>query len=189
MKIGLYFGSFNPIHVGHLIIANHVANYSDLDQVWLVVSPQNPFKSPASLLNQYHRLHLVKSSIDGEKKLRASSIEFKLPKPSYTIDTLAYLNEKFPQHIFSIIIGSDGFQNINKWKNYELILKNHHIYIYTRPDYEITETFGASVTKLNAPILEISSTKIREMIKEKKSIRFLVPDIVQEEIIQNGYYR
>lgn len=189
MKIGLYFGSFNPVHIGHLIIANHMVNYSELDQVWFVVSPQNPFKKPTSLLNQYHRLHLVKSAIDGEKKLRASSVEFKLPTPSYTVDTLAYLHEKYPQHIFSIILGSDGFQNINKWKNFEVILKNHQIFIYTRPNYEITHTYGANVTILDAPLLEVSSTKIREMIKAKKSIRFLVPDIVQEEIVQNGYYR
>lgn len=189
MKIGLYFGSFNPVHIGHLIIANHMVNYTELDQVWFVVSPQNPFKKPTSLLNQYHRLHLVKSAIDGEKKLRASSVEFKLPTPSYTVDTLAYLHEKYPQHIFSIILGSDGFQNINKWKNFEVILKNHQIFIYTRPNYEITQTYGANVTILDAPLLEVSSTKIREMIKAKKSIRFLVPDIVEEEIVQNGYYR
>ncbi len=189
MNIGLYFGSFNPVHVGHLIIANHIANYSDLDQVWFVVSPQNPFKSASSLLNQYHRLHLVKSAIEGEKKLRASSVEFKLPKPSYTIDTLVYLNEKFPQHVFNILLGSDGFQNINKWKNYKVILNNYHIYIYNRPGHKVTETFGAQVTIMDAAVLELSSTKIRDMIKEKKSIRFLVPDIVQEEIVKNGYYR
>ena len=118
MKIGLYFGSFNPIHVGHLIIANHVANNTELNQVWFVVSPQNPFKQQAALLNEYHRLHMIKSAIDGENKLRASSVEFKLPKPSYTVDTLAYLAEQHPEHEFSIIIGSDSFQNLDKWKNH-----------------------------------------------------------------------
>jgi len=138
MNIGLYFGSFNPIHNGHLIIANHVLNTTDLAQVWLIVSPQNPLKKANSLLNEYHRLHLVKSAIEGEKNLKASSIEFKLPKPSYTIDTLTHLKEKYPQHDFSIIMGSDSFNNIHKWKNYQLLLKDHYIYIYKRPGSEIS---------------------------------------------------
>jgi nicotinate-nucleotide adenylyltransferase len=189
MKIGLYFGSFNPIHVGHLIIANHILNYTSLEQVWFVVSPQNPFKSSHSLLNEYHRLHLVNVAIDGETRLRASSVEFKLPKPSYTVDTLAYLTEKYPQQSFTIIMGSDGFQNLDKWKNYTSLVKNHSFYIYKRPGFEITETFGARITVLDAPLLDISSTRIRNMVKEKKSIRFLVPDVVNDEIEKNGYYR
>lgn len=189
MKIGLYFGSFNPVHVGHLIIANHVANETDINQVWFVVSPQNPFKQSTSLLNEYHRLHLIKSAIDGENNLRASSVEFGLPKPSYTVDTLAYLKEKYPKHEFSIVMGSDGFQNLNKWKNYEVLVADHQIYIYTRPGFKITETFGAKIHILDAPLLEISSTHIRELIKNKKSIRFLVPDVVKEEIEQAGYYK
>src|SRR5689334_22488777 len=132
MKVGLYFGSFNPVHVGHLIIANHVANETDLDQVWCVVSPQNPFKKSAGLLNEYHRLHLINSAIEGEKKLRTSNVEFSMPKPSYTCDTLAYLVEKFPENEFSLLMGSDGFQNLDKWKNYEAIIKHHSIYIYKR---------------------------------------------------------
>src|SRR6201987_1840618 len=124
MNIGLFFGSFNPIHIGHLIIANHVAQETDLNQVWFVVSPQNPLKASGSLLNEYHRLHLVKVAIEEENKLRASDIEFHLPKPSYTVDTLAYLKEKFPQHQFSIIMGSDSFSNLINWKNYEVIAKN-----------------------------------------------------------------
>lgn len=189
MKIGLYFGSFNPVHVGHLIIANHAANETDLNQVWFVVSPQNPFKQSASLLNEYHRLHLIKSAIDGENNLRASGVEFNMPKPSYTVDTLAYLKEKHPEHEFSILMGSDGFQNLNKWKNHEVIITNHSIYIYKRPGFEVTETFGANVHILNAPLLEISSTHIRELIKNRKSIRFLVPDVVKEEIELAGYYK
>ena len=189
MKIGLYFGSFNPIHVGHLIIANHVANNTDLNQVWFVVSPQNPFKSSSSLLNQYHRLHMIKSAIDGENKLRASSVEFNLPKPSYTVDTLAYLKEKHPGHEFSLVLGSDGFQNLDKWKNYEVLVKNYPFYIYKRPGFDIKQTRGSNITVLTAPLLEISSTRIREMIKEKKSIRFLVPDTVMEEIQRNHYYK
>ena len=169
MKVGLYFGSFNPVHVGHLIIANHAANETDLNQVWFVVSPQNPFKQSSSLLNEYHRLHLIKSAIEGENKLRASNVEFSLPKPSYTCDTLAYLTEKFPEHEFCILMGSDGFQNFDKWKNYESILKNCSIYIYKRAGFEITNSFGAKVKILEAPLLEISSTHIRNLIKSKKS--------------------
>lgn len=189
MKIGLYFGSFNPVHAGHLIIANHAVNETDLNQVWFVVSPQNPFKQAASLLNEYHRLHLIKLAIDGEKGLRASAVEFGLPKPSYTVDTLAYLKEKHPDHDFCILMGSDGFQNIHKWKNYEVILQNHQIYIYKRQGFDIQDTHGASLRILDAPLLNISSTLIRNLIKQKKSVRYLVPDIVKEEIETGGYYR
>lgn len=189
MKIGLYFGSFNPVHVGHLIIANHAVNETDLNQVWFIVSPQNPFKQSATLLNEYHRLHLIRSAIDGENNLRASGAEFNMPKPSYTVDTLAYLREKHHEHEFSILMGSDGFENLNKWKNYEVIVANHSIYIYKRPGFAVTETFDANVHILNAPLLEISSTHIRDLIKNKKSIRFLVPDVVKEEIELAGYYK
>ena len=119
MKIGLYFGSFNPVHVGHLIIANYIANHTNVEQVWLVVSPQNPLKQSNSLLNEYHRLALVNTALEGETKIRASDIEFRLPKPSYTVDTLAYLHEKYPDYDFVIIMGSDSYQNLHKWKNYE----------------------------------------------------------------------
>ncbi len=189
MKIGLFFGSFNPVHVGHLIIANHVLNDTDLEQVWFVVSPQNPFKQSGSLLNEYHRLHLIQSAIEGETKIKASNIEFKLPKPSYTIDTLTYLHEKYPQHQFSIILGSDGFSNINKWKNYENIINSIKLYIYLRTGFDVVNTIEANIEILKAPILEISSTHIRELIKKKKSIRFLVPDVVNEEIESNHYYK
>lgn len=189
MKIGLYFGSFNPVHVGHLIIANYALSYSDLNQVWFVVSPQNPFKKSASLLNEHHRLHMIKSAIDGEGNLKASNVEFNLPKPSYTVDSLSYLKDKFPEHEFSLLMGSDGFKNLNNWKNYEVIVKGHPFYIYKRPGYDIQETFGATVYFFNAPLLEISSTLIRELIRNKKSIRFFVPDVVKEEIEKWGYYR
>jgi nicotinate-nucleotide adenylyltransferase len=189
MEIGLYFGSFNPIHSGHLIIANHIVNTTQLQQVWFVVSPQNPLKPSASLLNEYHRLHLIQSAIDGENKLKASNVEFQLPRPSYTVDTLAYLKEKFPQHTFSVIMGSDSFCNIRNWKNYEAILNNYTIYIYKRPGFEIKDNFGANIILLGAPLLEISSTYIRKLIKENKSIRYIVPDIVKEEIERNAYYR
>lgn len=189
MKVGLYFGSFNPVHIGHLIIASHVARQTDLKQVWFVVSPQNPFKKSASLLNEYHRLHLIRLAIEGENNLRASSVEFKLPKPSFTVDTLAYLKEEHPDHEFSIIMGSDGFQNLDKWKNYEVLAANYPIYIYKRPGFEIITDHGAKIEVLNAPLLEISSTHIRELVKTKQSIRYLVPDVVKEEIEKNGYYR
>lgn len=188
MKIGLFFGSFNPVHVGHLIIANHMANTLDLDQVWFVISPQNPLKSGGSLLNKYHRKFLIDIAINGEKKLRTSTIEFSLPVPSYTIDTLTYLKEKHPDYFFSVIIGSDSLQNIHKWKNHELILKNYQLLVYERPGFLITLN-SANIIPVKAPMLDISATQIRQMIKEGKSVRFLVPDLVKEEIEKNHYYR
>ena len=190
MKVGLYFGSFNPIHHGHLLIASYVLNHTELKQVWFVVSPQNPLKPAASLLNEYHRLYLVQLAVEGENNLRASDIEFKLPKPSYTIDTLTYLQEKYPNHEFSIIMGSDSFQNLPKWKNGEWLLQHYPIYIYTRPGYENLPVYpGAkAIHRLNAPLLPISSTEIRKNIKEGKSIRYLVPESVREEIERNRYY-
>lgn len=188
MNIGLYFGSFNPIHTGHLIIASHVVNSTNLDEVWFVVSPQNPFKKSQGLLNEHHRLHLINTAIEGEHKLKASSVEFKLPKPSYTIDTLTYLSEKYPKHQFTIIMGSDGFRNIDKWKNAETLLKNYKILIYKRPGFEVNNSAAADIKILDAPLLEISSTHIRELIKKGKSIRYLVTDAVKEEIEKNNYY-
>ncbi|MEP6675008.1 MAG: nicotinate (nicotinamide) nucleotide adenylyltransferase [Ferruginibacter sp.] len=188
MKIGLYFGSFNPIHNGHLIIATHVINNSDLDRIWFVVSPQNPFKESTSLLNEQHRLHLIKTAIDGAVQIKASNIEFKLPRPSYTIDTLTYLKEIYPQYDFSIIMGSDSFLNLEKWKNGNLIKKDYPIYVYNRPGFSI-KNISPKTRLLEAPLVEISSTLIRELIKEGKSIRYLVPDAVMEEIQRNNYYR
>ncbi len=189
MKIGLYFGSFNPVHNGHLIIATHIVNSTDIQQVWFVVSPQNPLKKNSTLLNEYHRLHLVQIAIEGENKLRASNIEFHLPKPSYTIDTLTHLQEKYPEHEFFVIMGSDSYTNIHKWKNHAALLKNYHLFIYQRPGFEVTKNEAANVTILDAPLLEISSTRIRELLKKNLSIRYLVPDIVKEEIERNHYYR
>lgn len=188
MKIGLYFGSFNPVHVGHLIIGSFVANNTDVDQVWFVVSPHNPLKKSSTLLNEYHRLHLVQLAVENDEQLKATNIEFKLPRPSYTIDTLIYLEEKYPSHHFSVIIGSDSFHNLSKWKNYEQLLKNYSFYVYTRPGFEV-KTPGENITVLNAPLLEISSTHLREAITKGKSIRYLVPESVREEIERNGYYR
>jgi nicotinate-nucleotide adenylyltransferase len=189
MKVGLYFGSFNPVHIGHLIIANFAVSSTDLNQVWFVVSPQNPFKNSSGLLNKYHRLHLIKSALDGENNLKACSVEFNLPTPSYTVDTLSYLKDQFPQHEFSLLVGSDGFKNLDKWKNYEVILKNHIFYVYKRCGFDIEKKHGATIHILDAPLLQISSTLIREFIRNRKSIRFYVPDIVKEEIEKWGYYR
>lgn len=189
MKVGLYFGSFNPIHNGHLIIANHVLQHTAIEAVWFVVSPQNPFKQNHGLLNEYHRLHLVQTAIEGETKMLAIDIEFKLPRPSYTIETLTYLNEKYPDHEFSIIMGSDSLENIEKWKNGEVILKRYTICVYERLHYPIREIPGAHIIPLKAPLIEISASLIRNLIKEGKSIRYLVPDSVMDEIQQSGYYK
>src|SRR6266487_1425886 len=169
MKIGLYFGSFNPIHIGHLIIASHVINTTDIKKVWFVISPQNPLKPSKTLLNEYQRLYLINLAIEDDPNLQASNIEFKLQRPSYTINTLAYLKEKNTQHQFSVIMGSDSFQNIKKWKNNDQLIKENEIIVYKRPGFEIN-VINAHVTILNdTPLLEISATSIRSMINQGKS--------------------
>ena len=188
MHIGLYFGSFNPIHTGHLIVANHVINHTDVDKIWFVVSPHNPLKDSHTLLNEYDRLHLVNIAIEDNPKFRASNVEFHLPKPSYTIDTLAYLTEKFPLERFSVIMGADSFQNIHRWKNFEYLVSQYSFLVYNRPGFEIEDTWGANITILDAPLLQISSTYIRRQIKEKKSIKYIVPSVVEKHIEANGYY-
>ncbi len=190
MKVGLYFGSFNPIHHGHLLIASYVLDHTDLQQVWFVVSPQNPLKPAASLLNEYHRLYLVQLAVEGEKNLKASDIEFKLPKPSYTVDTLTYLQEKYPNHEFSVVMGSDSFQNLPKWKNADWLLRNYALYVYKRPGHETLPVYSGAkeIHELDAPLLPISSTYVRKNIKAGKSIRYLVPEAVRAEIERNGYY-
>lgn len=189
MKVGLYFGSFNPVHVGHLIIANHILNETELEKVWFIVSPQNPFKAESGLLNEYHRLHLLRLATEDDNRIKVSDIEFGLPKPSYTVNTLAYLAEKYPEHQFSIIMGSDSFQNLNKWKNHEVIVKHYRIYVYNRPGFAVTDALGADLQVLDAPLLQLSATRIREYIREGKSVRYMLPDKVWEEIQKGGYYR
>ncbi len=189
MKVGLYFGSFNPVHNGHLIIANHILNETPLEKIWFIVSPQNPFKTESTLLNEYQRLHLLNLAIENDSRIKVSDVEFNLPRPSYTSVTLLYLQEKYPAHEFSIIMGSDSFQNLHKWKNYEFIIKNHSIYIYQRPGFEIKNTINANIVVVDAPLLQISATHIRHLIKTGKSIRYMVPDKVIEEIEKSNYYK
>ena len=189
MKVGLYFGSFNPVHVGHLIIANHVLNETDLDKIWFIVSPQNPFKQNNSLLNEYDRLHLLRTAIEDDPRMKVSDIEFYLPKPSYTINTLTYLGEKYPEQNFFIIMGSDSFQNIDKWKNYETIINNYNIYVYKRKGFDVTNNKTAGIKILDAPLLEISATNIRQLVKQGKSIRYMVPEKIREEIEGNLFFK
>jgi len=189
MNIGLYFGSFNPIHIGHLIIANHVLNETPINKIWFIVSPQNPFKESKTLLNEFDRLHLVRLATQDDNRIKCSDIEFNLPKPSYTSNTLAFLSEKYPEHQFSIIMGSDNYQNLDKWKNYETIINNYPVYVYKREGHEIKKTFDKEAVTLNAPIIQISASQIREHIRSAKSIRYLVPEIVREEIESRKFYK
>ncbi|HMU76316.1 MAG: nicotinate-nucleotide adenylyltransferase [Bacteroidetes bacterium] len=190
MKVGLFFGSFNPVHNGHMMIANYFAEFTDLEQVWLVVSPHNPLKPAGSLLNDYQRLHLVEAAIGSYKKIKISKIEFGLPKPSYTINTLVHLNEKFPQHEFVLIMGSDNLVTFHKWKNFEQILENYKIYIYPRPDSDGGELKNhPSVKIIQAPLIEISSTFIRQAIKEGKDVRFYLPESVYDYIDEMNFYK
>ena len=188
-KVTLFFGSFNPIHVGHLIIAQSVLNQTDTEQVWFVVSPQSPFKKSAQLLNENQRYFLVELAIQNNSKFLVSNIEFGLPKPSYTIDTLTYLKEKFPFHEFSLLMGGDNIATINQWKNYEKIINNYQIYVYDRKDSNVEAAPQSPRIKfLEVPKIQISSTNIRNLIKNQKSIQYLVPDTVREEIEKAGYY-
>jgi nicotinate-nucleotide adenylyltransferase len=189
MQIGLYFGSFNPIHVGHLIIANHMLDYNSLQQIWFVVSPHNPLKDKGTLLNENDRLHLVQLAIEEQPKFRSSAIEFKLPRPSYTIDTLTYLTEKYPQHTFTVIMGGDSIQNITKWKNYEQLLANYKILVYNRPGHNATVLSHTNITVVDAPYLDISSTYIRQRLKDKKDVHYLLTEKVAEYIAANNYYK
>ncbi|MFD1615732.1 nicotinate (nicotinamide) nucleotide adenylyltransferase [Gelatiniphilus marinus] len=192
MKIGLYFGSFNPIHIGHLIIANHLAEHSDLDQIWFVVTPHNPHKKKSSLLNNYDRLEMVYRATKDYIKLQPSDIEFNLPQPNYTINTLVYLQEKHPNKTFALIMGEDNLKSFHKWKNYELILQNHHLYVYPRISKEKAETRfdkHKKIHHIDAPIMELSSTFIRNAIKTGKNIKPMLPQPVWEYLDEMNFYR
>jgi nicotinate-nucleotide adenylyltransferase len=189
MKIGLFFGSFNPIHVGHLIIANTIADSGEVNQVWLVVSPQNPFKKNSTLLHEFDRFDMARLAIANNEKLNVTDIEFHLPKPSYTIDTLTYLQSKHPQHEFCIIIGEDNLKGFEKWKNHDKILEYYQILVYPRPSSEKTPFHThAKVKFIEAPLLDLSATYIREKIRQKKSIKYLVHEDVETLIRVKGFY-
>jgi nicotinate-nucleotide adenylyltransferase len=200
MKVGLYFGTFNPIHVGHLIIANFMADYTGLDKVWLVVTPQNPLKDKNTLLNDFHRLDLVRVAIEDNPHLQASDIEFHLPKPSYTITTLAYLKEKYPQHEFSLIMGEDNLRTFHKWKNHEQIIRDHKLYVYPRvltegeidelKDYHSESPYAShpNVISCDAPVMKVSSSFIRKAIRDKKDVRYLLTDTVYNYIKEMHFY-
>ena len=203
MRVGLFFGTFNPIHIGHLILANHMANLPELDQVWLVVTPQNPHKIKQSLLADHHRLALVQLAIEDNDKLRASDIEFKMPKPNYTVDTLAYLKEKFPKNKFSLIIGEDNLRTFNRWKNFEVIRDNYPMYVYPRvlTPQELTSELNQFNTNqlqtdfpnahfcLDAPLMKISSTYIRDAIAAKEDVRYLLTKEVEQYIDEMNFYK
>ncbi|TVZ16359.1 nicotinate (nicotinamide) nucleotide adenylyltransferase [Maribacter sp. MAR_2009_72] len=192
-NIGLYFGTFNPIHIGHLVIANHMAEFSDLDEVWFVVTPQSPFKTKKTLLDNHHRYEMVYEATVDYPKLRPSKIEFDLPQPNYTVNTLAHLMDKHPaQYTFSLIMGEDNLKGFHKWKNYETILENHAIYVYPRVSEGVVEhrfKTHEKIHRVNAPIMEISSTFIRKAHKNSKNIRPLLPPEVWKYMDEMNFYR
>lgn len=189
MKTGLYFGSFNPIHIGHLAIANFMIEFSELEQLWFVVSPHNPLKEKKSLLKDYHRLEMVRLAIDEDERFRASDIEFKLPTPSYTIDTLTYLEEKNPGREFQLVMGADGLRTFHKWKHSKLIVEKYHRLIYPRPGVDRASLSGLpNATLVNAPMMEISSSFIRKAISEGKDVRHLVPAKAYQYMREMHFY-
>ncbi len=192
MKVGLYFGSFNPIHVGHMVIANHIAEHGDVDQVWFVVTPHNPFKKKSSLLDNYQRLEMVYLATKEYAKLKPSDIEFNLPQPNYTVNTLAYLQEKYPEYEFALIMGEDNLKSFHRWKNYEHILEHHHILVYPRlSENKVNTQFHEhpKVHFINAPIMELSSTFIRKSIKEGKHVQPMLPQAVWDYLDEMNFYK
>lgn len=192
MKIGLFFGTFNPIHIGHLVIANHIVEYSDLQQVWFLVTPQSPFKTKVSLLDNRQRFEMVYRATKDYLNLKPSDIEFNLSQPNYTINTLTYLQEKHPNYEFALIMGEDNLKSFHKWKNYELILQNHHIYVYPRLSESSSKILfddHKHIHKVNAPIMELSSTFIRKSIKEGKNVRPMLPEHVWDYLDEMNFYK
>ena len=192
MKVGLYFGTFNPIHVGHLIIANHMAEYSDLDEIWFVVTPQSPHKKKQSLLDNHHRYELVYVAVEDYPKLRPSDIEFKLSQPNYTVHTLAHISEKYPNKEFSLIMGEDNLKTFHKWKNYETIIEHHNIYVYPRiGGGRVKNQFREhpKVHRVDAPVMQISATHIRDSIKNGKNVQALLSKEVWKYIDEMNFYR
>ena len=189
MKIGLYFGSFNPIHVGHLIIANYMANHTALDRVWLVVSPHNPLKEKSDLIHVYDRLEMAKLATDKAEHIEVSDVELKLKQPSYTIDTLTLLKERYPEHEFTLIMGGDNLKSLQKWKNYELILRDYQIAVYPRPGYDGGELKDhPAIHFTDTPLMELSSSFIRKAIKEGKNVQYFIPQSVFDFIDSKGLY-
>jgi nicotinate-nucleotide adenylyltransferase len=190
MKTGLFFGSYNPIHNGHLVIAQYMAEFTDLDQVWMVVSPHNPLKPAGSLLQDHHRFEMVRIAIGDYRKLKASKVEFTLPKPSYTINTLAYLHEQHPEDNFVLIMGSDNLDTFKKWKNWEQIIEHHEIYTYPRPGSDGGELKNhPKVKHVEAPLMQLSSTFIRKAIHDKKDVRFMLPESVYAYMDEMNFYK
>lgn len=190
MQVGLFFGSFNPIHVGHMVLANYMASFTDLEQIWFVVSPHNPLKKKESLLDQYQRLHMVNLAIGDNPKLKSSNVEFKLPQPSYTINTLEYLKEKYPKKRFSVIIGEDNLNSFKKWKNYEEILNSYKLYVYPRPNVKSCDLHHhKNVIITKAPIIDISSTFIRQALKEKKNVSCFMPLLSYQYLEEMHFYK
>ncbi len=191
-KVGLFFGSFNPIHVGHLTLANYLVEYSDLDQVWFVVTPHNPHKKKSSLLEDHHRLAMVRIAVEDYPKLKASDIEFGLPQPNYTVNTLAYLEEQHPDTNFALIMGEDNLKSLHKWKNYQTILERQSIYVYPRISQGTVEhQFNGhpKITKVDAPIMELSSTFIRKAIGAGKNVRPMLPHNVWVYLDEMNFYK
>ncbi len=188
--IGLFFGSFNPVHVGHLILAQTALNLTDLDKVWMVVSPQNPFKQKQNLLPEYDRLRMVELALEGQDRILASNVEFSLPKPSFTIDTLTHLSERYKSYRFSLIMGEDNLAHFHKWKNHEAILKYYQLFVYPRVESEPSLLAAhPHVQRFEAPLLNISATYLRDTIQRGGSVRFLVPDPVFHYLETNGLYQ
>ena len=190
MKIGLYFGTFNPIHIGHMAIANYMVEFTEIQQLWFIISPQNPFKEEKHLLKDYHRLAMVNQVIEDDNRFRASNIEFKLPRPSYTIDTLVYLQEAHPDHKFYLLMGSDNLKHFHKWKNADEILKNHHILVYPRPGDQMRNMeLHPHIHIVNAPLMEISASFIRQAIADGKNVSYFMPYKAYRYMTEMNFYR